>query len=134
MLLTKERDMLEPRMKSPHSERRQSPRYRLKDGSLATSSNILGPILDLSMHGMAFEYYGEDLDDSELMEIGIFISRSKTLLSGLQGRIIRDQVIKNRSSFLPVIQKMRAIEFFDISDEQRRELRNILETQSVGTS
>jgi hypothetical protein len=125
--------MLESGFQNTQPERRQSQRYRLNDGSLATNSNILGPILNLSMHGMAFEYYAEDLDDSEVMEIGIFICHSKTLLTGLKARLVRDQVIKNRNSFLPAIQRMRAIEFLDISDDQRRQLHQILATQSIET-
>jgi len=133
MLLTTERDMLESGLQNTQPERRQSQRYRLNDGSLATNSNILGPILNLSMRGMAFEYYAEDLDDSEVMEIGIFICHSKTLLTGLKARLVRDQIIKNKNSFLPAIQRMRAIEFLDISDDQRRQLHQILATQSIET-
>ena len=117
-----------------NTERRQSTRYRLQDGSLATNSTILGPILDISMHGMSFEYYGDDLDDAELMDVGIFISKSKTLLTGLHGRVIRDQVIKNGSDFLPVIQKMRAIEFLALSNEQQGRIHRIIETQNTGSS
>jgi len=126
--------MLESGLKSTQQERRRSPRCKFQNGSLATNSNILGPILNLSMHGMAFEYCGEDLDDSEVMKIGIFIRQNKILLTGIQARLVRDQAIKDRSSFLSIIPKMRAIEFLEISDEQGHQLLKILKTQNVGTS
>lgn len=132
LTVTRETDMLNPGLETAPTERRHSPRYKLHEGSLATSSTILGPILDLSMGGMSFECYSEDIDNADAMEIGIFISSSKTLLTGLQGRIVRDQPIENRSSFLPSIQKKRAIEFLDITKDQRHELEQILTTQTTG--
>ncbi len=114
-----------------YAERRQSPRYRLQDGSLVMDSTILGPILDLSLHGMSFEYYADDLKEAQPSDIGIFICHSKLLLTGLQTRVIRDSIIENNSSFLPVIRKTRAVEFVDLSREQRRQILQILATQSV---
>jgi len=115
-----------------HDERRQSPRYRLQDGSLVINSTILGPILDLSLHGMSFEYYADDLEDARPGgDIGIFISHSKLLLTGLETRVIRDSVIGNNSSFLPVIRKTRAVEFICLSSEQRRQILQIIATQAV---
>ncbi len=114
-----------------HTERRQSPRYKLQDGSLVINSTILGPILDLSLHGMSFEYYADDLEETRSADIGIFISHSKLLLTGLQIRVIRESVIKNNSSFLPVIRKTRAVEFICLSGEQRRQIQQIITTQAV---
>ena len=114
-----------------HDERRQSPRYRLQDGSLVINSTILGPILDLSLHGMSFEYYADDLEEARPSDIGIFISHSKLLLTGLETRVIRDSVIGNNSSFLPVIRKTRAVEFICLSSEQRRQILQIIATQAV---
>jgi hypothetical protein len=134
MLLTatRETDMLNPEFETTFAERRLSPRYKLQEGSMATGISILGPILDLSMKGMSFEYYSEDLESTNSMEVGIFISSSKTLLTGLQGRIVRDHPIENKSSFLPTIQKKRAIEFLNITEEQHFKLEQILISQTTG--
>lgn len=135
MLLTaaRENTMLKVKKHSSRapSERRQSPRYRLQDGALVINSTILGPILDLSLHGMSFEYYADDLEDTRPADIGIFISHSKLLLTGLQTRVIRDSVIGNNSSFLPVIRKTRAVEFICLSSEQRRGIQQIIATQAA---
>ncbi len=135
MLLTatRENNMLKVHSSSNRAdaERRQSPRYRLQDGSLVMGSTILGPILDLSLHGMSFEYYADDLQEAQPTNIGIFISHSKVLLTGLQTRVIRDSVINNNSSFLPVIRKTRAVEFIGLSSKQRRQILQIIATQAV---
>jgi hypothetical protein len=112
-------------------ERRHSVRHKLQEGPLAIDPRILGPVLDLSMHGMSFEYSGEDLENATFMNIGIFISESKTIITGLQARIIRDHISTHSSSFIPVIRKIRAVEFLNLSPEQRRQIRQIIATQSV---
>lgn len=115
-------------------ERRHSLRHKLQEGPLAIDPRILGPVLDLSMQGMSFEYSGEDLEDAAFMDIGIFICESKTIITGLQARIVRDHISAHSSSFIPVIRKIRAIEFLNLSPEQRRQIRQIIATQSVPTS
>ena len=122
--------MIDP--ERPHPERRRSPRFKVQDGVLASTSGILGSILDLSLQGMSFEYYAEDLNDNDPMDIGIFSTRDKTLLTGLQARIIRDQPIVGRNSFLPSLQKKRAVEFINLTDEQRGQLTEILKSQGIG--
>ena len=133
LMAVQENNMLEvnPGSSSPHTDRRQSQRYRLQDGSLVMNSTILGPILDLSLHGMSFEYYADDLQENCPADIGIFISHSKQLITGLQTRVIRDSIIENNSSFLPVIRKARAVEFIGLSGEQRRQILQIISTQAV---
>ncbi len=100
---------------------------------MAIDPRILGPVLDLSMHGMSFEYSGEDLENATFMDIGIFISGSKTIVTGLQARIVRDHISTHSSSFIPVIRKTRAVEFLDLSPGQRRQIRQIIATQSTHT-
>ena len=114
----------------PPVERRHSVRYKLQKGPLAIDPRILGPVLDLSMHGMSFEYSGEDLADTTFMDIGIFVSETETMITGLQTRTVRDHISAQSSSFIPIIRKIRAVEFLNLSCEQRRQIRHIIATQS----
>lgn len=93
---------------------------------MAINPRILGPILNISLHGMVFEYFGEDLDDTRFMEIGIFISESKTILTGIRTRTVRDHISDTCSSFIPVIRKIRAVEFIDLTPQQENYLRFII--------
>ncbi len=118
-------------IKADQPERRQSPRHSLTEGPLAINPHILGPILNLSLHGMMFEYNGDDLNNGELLDLGIFDSESKLLLTGLQTRTIRDHIIKNKNSFLPIIRKIRAVEFLAPSGEQLQQIRQIIADQGM---
>ncbi len=114
-------------------ERRHSIRYRLRGGPMAINPHILGPILDISLHGMLFEYSGEDLPNTPFMEIGIFVSESNTILTGIQTRTVRDHISDTCSSFIPVIRKIRAVEFLDLTKRQYHQLQQIITTLSIDT-
>ncbi len=100
---------------------------------MAINPRILGPILDISLHGMLFEYSGEDLGDTPFMEIGIFVSESKTILTGIRTRTVRDHISDTCSSFIPVIRKIRAVEFLDLTPQQQNQLRRIISSLSTDT-
>ncbi len=109
-------------------DRRHSTRHRLRGRPLAINPRILGPILNISLHGMLFEYSGEELVDTPFMEMGIFICESKTLVTGIRTRTVRDYISDTCSSFIPVIRKIRAVEFLDLSPQQQNQLHQIIST------
>ncbi len=112
-------------------DRRHSVRHKLRGGPMAINPRILGPILDISLHGMLFEYSGEDLPNTSFMEIGIFVSESKTILTGIHTRTVRDHISDSCSSFIPVIRKIRAVEFLDLTAQQKNQLRRIISSLST---
>ncbi len=114
-------------------ERRHSTRHRLRGGTMAINPRILGPILDISLHGMLFEYSGEDLPNTPFMKIGIFSSESKTILTGIRTRTVRDHISDTCSSFIPIIRKIRAVEFLDLSRKQYHQLQQIITTLGTDT-
>ncbi len=114
-------------------DRRHSIRHRLRGGPMAINPRILGPILDISLHGMLFEYSGEDLSDTPFMEVGIFVSETKTILTGIRTRTVRDHISDTCSSFIPVIRKIRAVEFLDLTPQQQNQLRRIISSLSTDT-
>ncbi len=107
-------------------ERRQSTRYRIRQGLLVINPGILGPVLDLSLHGMAFEYSGESLSNHEIMTVGLFATENHTLITDLQVRTIWDHISDNTSSFIPIIRKVRAVEFLNLTAPQQKEIQLIL--------
>ncbi len=116
------------------ADRRHSHRHILHGGELlAINPRILGPVRDISMHGMSFEYSGEDLPNIPLMEIGIFAGESKTIITGIQSRTVRDHISDNCSSFIPVIRKIRAVEFIDLSRQQQRQLQQVISLLDFAT-
>ena len=109
-------------------ERRQSPRYRIVQGLMAINPGILGPVLDLSMHGMTFEYSGESLTNEQFLTIGLFSTEQHTIITDIQVRTVRDHIANNTSSFIPLIRKIRAVEFINLSPGQKRQIKSLLDT------
>ena len=93
---------------------------------MAINPGILGPVLDLSLHGMAFEYSGESLPDQQIMTIGLFATDQHTLITDLQVRTVRDHISNNTSCFIPIIRKVRAVEFLNLTMRQQKEILFIL--------
>ncbi|MFP7754838.1 hypothetical protein ACLG6S_09315 [Thermodesulfobacteriota bacterium B35] len=113
-------------------DRRNYPRYRLNEGVLVTRRHVLGPILNLGMGGMCFEYFeGEQLDHGP-MDLGIFSDRTRLLLSGIRATTVYDIVLEQGEGFLPLRRKRRAIRFLDLTPAQQQAIRQLLTTHTMG--
>jgi len=93
---------------------------------MAINPGILGPVLDLSLHGMAFEYSEESLSNQKIMTVGLFATEHHTLITDLQVRTIWDHISDNTSSFIPIIRKVRAVEFLNLTAPRQKEIQLIL--------
>jgi len=94
---------------------------------MVINPGIVGPVLDLSLHGMAFEYSGESLSNQQVMTIGLFATEQHTLITDLRVRTVRDHIADNTSCFIPIIRKIRAVEFLDLTTSQQREIKLLLD-------
>ena len=110
-------------------ERRHSRRHRLRHGALVIDPRILGPVIDLSLDGMLFEYAGGTVAERLPETLGIFVSGPGILVTGLKITPVRDQVT-GHSPFLPLIHQTRAVAFHDLTREQERLLRQIIASHS----
>ncbi len=114
------------------TDRRTFPRYRLKEGVLVTSRHVLGPILNLGMGGMCFEYFEGELLDNGPMDLGIFHSSERFLLSNIRSTTVYDIVLEGGEGFLPLRRKRRAIRFLDLTPGQRRAISDLLTSHTMG--
>lgn len=113
-------------------ERRKNPRYKTKDGTLALNATVLGPVLNISMNGMLFEYYSNDLNDDPIIYLGFYAIDSEFLLTGLQCGTVRDTVVNNNFGLLPLIRKQRAVEFMNLTSAQRMLLKRFIRMHTCG--
>ena len=118
--------ILEPMQMDHTQDRRTFPRFRVKDGTLAINQTILGPVVDISLGGMAFEYYGSDLDDNELDDMGFYFIDSEFLLTGLRSKTIHDTVVEENGGIMPIIRKRRSIQFVDLTSQQRDTIKRFI--------
>ncbi len=113
-------------------DRRNFQRYRLKDGVLATSRHVLGPVLNMGLGGMCFEYFdGEPLGRGP-MDLGIFIGRHRFLLTGIRGATVYDIVLDQAGGYLSLQRKRRAIRFLDLTPGQQQAISELLSAHSMG--
>ena len=114
------------------SDRRSFQRFRVKEGVLVTSGHVLGPVLNLGLGGMCFEYFNGEQLDSDPMDVGIFFSEGRFLLSGIRSTTIYDTIVVSGQGFLPLIRKRRSIRFIDLTPAQRREIKKFLAMHTMG--
>ncbi len=119
-------------MQTDHSQdRRHFPRFRVKDGTLAINQTILGPVVDISLGGMSFEYYGSDLEDNEMENMGFYFIDSEFLLTGIRSRTVQDTVVEPNGGIMPIIRKRRSIQFVDLTNKQRETIKRFINQNTI---
>ncbi len=113
-------------------DRRNFPRYRLKDGVLVTRRHVLGPVLNLGLGGMCFEYFEGELLGKGPMNLGIFFGREQLLLTDIKSTTVYDITLDQAEGFLPLRRKRRAIRFLDLTPGQQRAISNLLSAHTMG--
>jgi len=112
-------------------ERRSFPRFLVKDLTLAINQTVFGPVVDISLGGMAFEYYSDDFKKTNHSKIGIYHMTSGFLISDVECKIIRDNVIEHREGIMPIIRKRCAVQFHQTSNEQEVQLKSFIEQHAI---
>ncbi len=110
----------------PQKERRQFKRFRPKDGTMAVNTHALGPVIDISMGGLAFRYTVDDASQPISDYLGIFLSSDDILIDRLLTKLISDEFISHSSSFLTTSTRKRSVQFLNITDTQRKSLENFI--------
>jgi len=108
-------------------ERRSFPRFHVKDLTLAINKKVFGPVIDISLGGLAFEYYDNDFNEAVHSTLGIYHMTSGVLISGVLYKIIRNNIIKHEASIMPIIKKRCAVQFQEASYEQQDLLRSFID-------
>jgi hypothetical protein len=134
-------------------ERRQAPRYTVKDHTFAvvrsTESNDLkelgsmsrgqvgialfksrpakmGQIKNLSLKGLCFNYIVNDENIPEGEEVDILLAEDNFYLGALPCRIVREKTETNELPFTPIVMRQRAVAFEGLTPEQVRTLKRFL--------
>lgn len=116
----------------PDQERRRHPRFLVKEGTLAINDQIVGPVINISLGGMAFEYYDNDMQDAPDMDMGIFFSETGFLLTNLTSEAVYEETVDSSVSFLPLIRKRTSIKFVDLTPTQRQKLLRFIDNHTCG--
>jgi hypothetical protein len=134
-------------------ERRQAPRYTVKDHTFAVvrsidSNNLkqlgnmsrgqvgialfksrpakMGQIMNLSLKGLCFNYIVSDENIPEGTEVDILLAEDNFYLGALPCRIVREKTEANELPFTPIVMRQRAVAFEGLNPEQIRSLKRFL--------
>jgi len=112
-------------------DRRNYTRFLVKD-TIAISKRIIGPVVDISLGGMAFEYYNEDFKEIEHPTIGIYYhAESGFRISEVQYKVIWDSIVHPQTAIMPLIKKRCAVQFQEVSNEQQDNFRSFIKKYAI---
>ncbi len=134
-------------------ERRQAPRYAVKEHTFAVVRSIdsndlrqlgsmsrgqvgialfksrpakMGQIMNLSLKGLCFNYIVNDENIPESDEVDILLAEDNFYLGSLPCRIVRERTEANELPFTPIVMRQRAVAFEELNPEQVRTLKRFL--------
>ncbi len=118
---------------SDNKERRQSARFKVKEGAYAISSStksneLLGQIIDISIGGLSFSYldYENKYESIETSDIDLFISGTGFFFNNLLIKTISDIVPPDKHSFSSLPIRRRGIQFSDLSKQDKSNLNKFI--------
>jgi len=113
------------------TERRQSTRFRPKDGTMAVNRHALGPVINISMGGLSFRYMGANTAKSIKNKLGIFLGSENILIDKLPTKVVADKLISQGSSFLKTPTRECSLQFLELTPVQREKLTDFISNKTI---
>jgi len=112
-------------------ERRRHTRFRPKEGTMAVSQQVLGPIINISMAGLAFRYMNGTTNKKISDRLGIFLGSDNILIEELTTQVISDKIVSSGSTFLQISTRQRSIQFINLTKQQRIKLEDFISNKTL---
>lgn len=113
------------------SERRKDKRYHVKNGVFAIINKKSGQIIDISMKGLAYRYIAEEERKNESFELSIFVMEDSFLLEKISFIAISDKLTNNKFTFSPITMKRCSVQFNNLKQHQKMQLKNFITKYSL---
>ena len=113
-------------------ERRRFTRFRPKDGTMAVNNHALGPVVNISMGGLSFRYMRENPTRPISDILGIFLGSDDVLIEKIPTKLITDKLVSEGSSFLKTTTRQRSIQFTELTEAQRINLEEFINSKTTG--
>ena len=104
-------------------ERRQHPRYRVRDGALAFLGTTPGTIVDISEQGLAIHYVVLERKPDHRFQLDIFFADDEFYLADLPVEMVSDVSPEPQTLFSSIQVRRLGLKFGRLTDEQRDRLR-----------
>jgi c-di-GMP-binding flagellar brake protein YcgR len=122
-------------MSDEQDERRTEPRHKTEGGACAIIDDSyihLGHIIDISEGGMSFIYAGSELPARNTLELSIYLYNNNFFINKIPARIVSNYKIPHESLFDFVVLMRCSLQFDALSDNQRIDLINLIQSYTLG--
>lgn len=119
-------------MSLQNQDRRQHPRFRVRDGAYAFINNIPFTIQDISEGGMRIKSVVYDEAPLENLKIDIFVNNGKFYLKDVPVRLVSLLQDEATTPFSAIHVKRFGFQFEDLTDQQKHLLDSLITYNSVG--
>jgi len=116
-------------------DRRKQPRFKAVNGAYAAirkSASRLGQIKDISIGGLAFKYLANEGSTNDALALDIFITKHNFYIKDIPIHLVRDTQLDVESPFSTVPIRQQGVQFGDLSEEQRSQLKQLLRDHTLG--
>ncbi len=117
-------------------DRRKESRYKVKDGIFTVptpriQSSRLGNIIDISMGGLAFQYYlVRNMSFNDFMALDIYISGDGMFLDNLPINIVSDIELQSSEKQFLTISKRFGVQFIGPDKSKKIKLHKFIENHT----
>lgn len=115
------------------TDRRRSTRFTPKNGTMAVNNHSLGPILNISMGGLAFQCMDDEDQNGFMSDLfGIFLGSDDLLIDRIQSQIVSNKLKSPENAFMQTRTRQLSICFLRLSSEQQKKLKDFILTKTRG--
>ena len=97
---------------------------------MAINTRTLGPVINISMDGLAFRYREEISSQPPSTTIGLFLSSEDILIDKIKTRIISDKPFSEGTLFSKTAIRQRSIQFIELTPPQKEALQEFILTKT----
>lgn len=127
-------DQTEHHLSEP-KDRRRFTRFTPKNGTVAVNDHTLGPIVNISMGGLAFQCMDNDNSRPMSNHFGIFLDSEDILIDRIQSQIVSSSRLKTpENTFMPTKIRQLSIQFLNLSSVQQKKLKEFILTKAHGVA
>jgi len=116
-------------------ERREHQRFRLKKNIFVVVTDKVGPLLDISSHGLSFSVDAdEQFASGETLSLDIFGEDSAFSIKNIPFQVASEVVVTPKSPFSLVIRRRYGVQFGELNDLQKSQLEYFIQHTRAGNA
>ncbi|MEN8245648.1 MAG: PilZ domain-containing protein [Thermodesulfobacteriota bacterium] len=120
-----------------NKNRRKQKRFKAVNGAFAAvrqKSNHVGQIKDISSGGLAFTYLANEGATNGARALDIFVTKHQLYIKDIPFQLVRDTQVEKKNPFSTVPVRRRSVQFGELSEDQKSQLKHLMQYHTVGES